>query len=134
TAQIVAVTLVIGYAWASLSAARPALAGLFLGLGLATRPPALGFMVPLFLWEAATVTGALSAVAARAAAGAGGGASRRRLRFRPNRALVGKLVRFSLPVAAVLAATSVLNWMRFRQPFEFGHRYLNVQWQDRIQR
>jgi hypothetical protein len=121
TAHVVAVTTAIGFAWAALDAERPALAGLFVGLGLATRPPGLGFMSVLFFWEAARVTGVLVARDGKR-------------RFRPNRAFVRKLLRFGAPLGAVLTALLVHNWARFGQPFEFGHRYLNVQWQERISR
>ena len=61
-------TLAIGYAWASLDAERPVLAGLCVGLGYATRPPWLVF--PLFLLEAVRVVGRLARAARRALAGA----------------------------------------------------------------
>jgi hypothetical protein len=121
TAHVVAVTTTIAFAWAALDAARPGLAGLFVGLGLATRPPGLGFMAVLFLWEAVRTSGVLVTIDEKR-------------RLRPNRALFAKLVRFSVPLAAVLIALFIHNWARFAYPFEFGHRYLNVQWQERIQR
>ncbi|MEP6653213.1 MAG: hypothetical protein ABJA82_07625 [Myxococcales bacterium] len=121
TAQVIAVTTTIGFAWAALDAAHPALAGLFVGLGLATRGPPLGLMAVFFAWEAVRVSGALTVV-------------NDRRRFRPNRALVGKLARFSAPLATVLAILFAHNWLRFGDPFEYGHRYLNVQWQERIQK
>jgi hypothetical protein len=121
TAHVIAVTVTIVYTWASLDAARPALAGLCVGLGLATRPPGLGFMTVLFLWEAVRITGALAVVDGRR-------------RFRPNRELLIKLLRFAVPLTAVVVVLMAHNWVRFRDPFEFGHRYLNVQWQERIQR
>jgi hypothetical protein len=120
TAHVVAVTTAIGFAWAALDAERPGLAGLFVGLGLATRPE-LGFMSVLLLWEAARVTNVLSVRDGKRT-------------FRPNLAFVGKLLRFGAPLCAVLVALVVHNWARFGQPFEFGHRYLNVQWQERISR
>ena len=123
TAHVAAVTLVIGFVWASLDAARPALAGLFVGLGLATRPPGLGLMSVFFLFEALRVTGAATSN------GAG-----RFPRVRPNRALLRVLVRFAAPLSLVVAVLAFLNWTRFQDPFEFGHRYLNVQWQERMQR
>lgn len=122
TAHVVAVSTVLGFAWAALGAARPALAGLFVGLGLATRPPGLGLMAVLFLWEATRVSGAL----VRNEAG--------KLRFRLNRELLRLLLRFAAPLAVILALLLLHNWARFDRPFEFGHRYLNVQWQERIQR
>ncbi|MBC8133869.1 MAG: hypothetical protein H7X95_12870 [Deltaproteobacteria bacterium] len=121
TAHVIAVTTVIGFAWAALDARRPALAGLFVGLGLATRPPGLGFMSVFFIWEAVCATGVLKVVDGKRI-------------FRPNRAFAAKLVRFALPLVVVLIALAVHNWVRFAEPFEFGHRYLNVQWQERIQR
>ncbi|MES1172015.1 MAG: hypothetical protein ABUL77_02155 [Bacteroidota bacterium] len=121
TAHVVAVTTVIGFAWAAVDARRPAWAGLFVGLGLATRPPGLGLMAVLFLWESVRTSDALVLLDGKR-------------RFRPTRALAGKLVRFGVPCAAVLVVLFVHNWARFANPFEFGHRFLNVQWQERIQR
>ena len=72
TAHVIGVTLCLAYVWASLDAARPALAGLFLGFGFATRTP-LGFMFPLFVWEAVRVTRPACGRASSCA-----GASRRR--------------------------------------------------------
>lgn len=116
TALIVGVTVSIGYTWASLGASRPALAGLCVALGFATRPPWL--VLPLFIWEAVRVSGGWSAL--RTAAG--------------WRALAPKLLRFAAPIAVVGAILAWHNWARFQNPFEFGHRFLNVQWQDRIGR
>ena len=116
TALIVANTLAIGYAWASLDAQRPVLAGLCLGLGFATRPPWL--MFPLFLWEAVRVSGGLRAL--RLASG--------------WRALLPRLVRFGVPVAIIGGVLVWHNLARFQKPLTFGHEFLNVQWQERIQR
>jgi hypothetical protein len=120
TAHVVGVTCAIGYAWASLDAARPALAGLCVGLGFATRTP-YGFMVPLFVFEAVRSSG--------------GWARLRKLRAEglpPG--LFGKLVRFAIPAGAVLAVLLVHNYLRYQQFSEFGHKYLNIGWQDRMQR
>jgi hypothetical protein len=116
TALIVAVTLSIGYVWASLGAQRPALAGLFVALGFATRPPWL--VVPLFLWEAVRVSGGWSSL--RTSAG--------------WRAIAPRLVRFVVPIGLIGAVLAWHNWARFQNPFEFGHKFLNVQWQERIGR
>jgi len=117
TGLIVTVTLSIGYVWASLDAERPALAGLCMGLAFATRPTGL-FVVPLFLWEAVRVSGGWPA-----------------LRTREGwRALAPRLARFAVPVAAIGAVLAWHNQARFGNPFEFGHRFLNVQWQERIGR
>lgn len=120
TAHVIGVTCAIGYAWASLDAAHPALAGLFVGLGFATRTP-LGYMLPLFFFEAVRASG--------------GWARLRKLRSEgvpPG--LLKKVVSFSLPAGAALAILLVHNYLRFEQFGEFGHKYLNIGWQDRIQR
>ena len=116
TALIVGVTLSLGYAWAALDAERPVLAGICVGLGFATRGP--WFVVPLFLCEAVRVSGGWPALRTRAG----------------WRALAPRLVRFAVPVAAIGAALAWHNQARFGNPFEFGHRFLNVQWQERIGR
>jgi len=114
SAQIVAVTLSIGYVWASLGARRPMLAGLFVALGFATRPPWL--VLPLFFFEAARAIGGWSA-----------------LRTPAGRRAFGKAtLRFALPIAVVGIILAVLNVARFGSPFEFGHKFLAVQWQERM--
>lgn len=120
TAHVVAVTLVIGYLWGSLDASRPLLAGLCLGLGFGTRTP-LGFMFPFFLWEAVRVSGGVEALKAL-----------RHGKLPPG--LLGRLVRFGLASGGLLAALLVFNYVRFERFTEFGHKYLNIGWQDRIQR
>jgi len=115
TAHVAAVTLSIGYAWASLGACRPVLAGLCVGLGFATRPP-LGGVLPLFVFEAVRAAGGLAALRAP----------------EPRRAFVRTMLRFAAPIAVVGAALIWHNYARFKDPFEFGHRFLAVQWQDRI--
>jgi hypothetical protein len=114
TAQIVAVTLSIGYVWASLEARHPVWAGLFVGLGVATRPPWL--VVPLFVFEAVRACGGGAALREPAA-------RRRLLQF---------LAKFAAPIGAVGVILGVYNYLRFDNPFEFGHRFLAVQWQERI--
>jgi hypothetical protein len=116
TALVVAVTVAIGYAWASLDAERPVLAGICVGLGFATRPPWI--VVPLFLFEAVRMSGGL--VALRSTEG--------------WRRLVPRLMRFGVPIAAITAVLLWHNYARYERLFEFGHRFLNIQWQDRIQR
>ena len=48
--------------------------------------------------------------------------------------LVRKLVGFAAPAAAILGANLVHNYLRFGQLTEIGHKYLNIGWQERIQR
>jgi hypothetical protein len=122
TAHVVGVTLVIGYAWASLDAARPYLAGLCLGLGFATRTP-IGFMVPLFVWEAVRVSG-----------GWRGLWDTLRKDRRLPRGLLPKLVKCAVPSLAVLALLFAYNHARFDRFGVFGHEYLNIAWAERIQR
>ena len=43
------------------------------------------------------------------------------------------LIRFLTPLGLCAAALLVLNDLRFNDPFEFGHRYLDIRWQTRIQ-
>ena len=118
TAHVVGVTCAIGYAWASLEARRPWLAGLCLGLGFAARTPML-FMFPLFVWEAVRASG--------------GWAKVRELR-RPPPGLLPRLARFAVPVVVVVALLGIHNFARFESFTEFGHRFLNIGWKDRIQR
>jgi hypothetical protein len=114
TAQIVAVTLSIAFVWASIGGRRPMLAGLFVALGFATRPPWL--VVPLFFAEVIRANGGWGALRTREA----------------RRALARATLRFSLPVAVVGVILAVLNVARFGDPFEFGHKFLAVQWQERM--
>jgi hypothetical protein len=114
TGLVVGVTLSIAYIWASIGAARPVLAGLCAVLGFATRPPWL--VVPLFVFEAVRA--------------AGGGAGLRTPEGR--RTLRRLLVDFAGPIAVGGAVLCWYNYARFANPFEFGHRFLAVQWQERI--
>jgi hypothetical protein len=114
TAEIVAVTLSIAYVWASIGAEWPVLAGLFVAFGVATRPP--WFVVPLFFFEALRAVGGRSALHEPAA----------------RRAFLRTSVRFVLPIAIGGAILGWYNYLRFQNPFEFGHRFLAVQWQERI--
>lgn len=130
TAHVVTVSASIAFAWAALGAARPALAGLFVGLALASRPSAL-FISTFFLCEAVVATGSLAPATID---GTGGAPRPWWRRLRPNRALAWRLARFAAPLIVIQAILYAHNWARFEQPLEFGHRYLNIQWQDRIQR
>jgi hypothetical protein len=118
TAHVIGVTCALGYAWASLDASRPWLAGLCLGLGFAARTPMI-FMFPLFLWETVRVSG--------------GWAKVRELRRLPPGALP-RLLRFGTAAGVVVALLCIHNFARFESFTEFGHRFLNIGWKDRIQR
>lgn len=103
TAQVVGVALALGYAWASIGARHPVVAGLALGAAALTRTP-MAFMFPLFLFEAWR------------AEAAGG---------RPRAAaLARKLVPFLAPIAALAALGMLYNHARFGSALEFGHTYL----------
>jgi hypothetical protein len=118
TAHVVGVTFAIGYAWASIDAARPALAGLCLGLGYATRTP-MAFMFPLFLMELVRASGGWQAL-------------RERRVLPPG--TIAKALRFAAPAAFVVALVFIHNYARFQRFTEFGHTFLNISWAERIQR
>lgn len=103
TALIVGVTLNLAAIWCAIDLRRPLLAGLFVGLGMATRTP-LAFSC-LFILLVAMFCG--------------GG-----LKQRGWRPTIGRLTLFALPVAAILAALMFYNYTRFENVFEFGHTYL----------
>src|SRR5262249_53556198 len=57
----------------------------------------------------------------------------RALRTADGRRAFGKAtLRFSIPIAGVGIILAVLNALRFGSPFEFGHKFLAVQWQERM--
>jgi hypothetical protein len=114
TAEIIGVTLSIGYVWGSLDARRPVLAGACVALGFATRPP--WAVLPLFLFEAVRAAGGREALRDP----------------RARRALLVSLLRFAAPIAIGGLALAAYNYARFENPFEFGHKYMPVQWQDRM--
>jgi hypothetical protein len=114
TAEIIGVTLSLGYVWGSLDARRPVLAGACVALGFATRPP--WAVLPLFLFEAVRAAGGREALRDPKA----------------RRALLVSLLRFASPIAIGGLALAAYNYIRFQNPFEFGHKYMPVQWQDRM--
>lgn len=86
---------------------RPALAGLALGLAVSCRPH-LAFALPFFVgewWRECPDA---------------------RSRLRAG-------LRFAAPVLLVGLALMALNWARFDHPLEFGHRFLDIRWQRRMQ-
>ncbi|HET9991778.1 MAG TPA: hypothetical protein VFQ65_24785, partial [Kofleriaceae bacterium] len=105
TAQVVGVVLALAYAWASIEARHPILAGLALGAAALTRTP-MAFMFPLFVLEAWRMSG---------------------------RRLAPQLVRFAIPVIAFAVAGMIYNAIRFHSPTEFGHTYLDVRQQAQIE-
>lgn len=111
TAHVVGVALALVYAWGSIEAKHPFVAGLALGAAALTRTP-MAFMFPLFLfelWRTAPVD--------RSVVGA---------LWRP-------LVKFAVPVVAFAAAGMIYNAIRFGSPTEFGHTYLEVRQATQIE-
>lgn len=118
TAHMVGGVMLLAYLIAALDARHPLLAGLFLGLAFACRPPML-LAFPFFLYEllraaAPDRSPALGAWLKRALGALGAARAAR------------TVLLFGLPVVAVLGALMWLNASRFDDPFEFGHRYLQV--------
>jgi len=101
TAHVVGVVLALVYAWASIEAKRPILAGLALGAAAMTRTP-MAFMFPLFLLEAWRIAGG-------------------RAHWKTWLRL---LVPFAIPVVAIALLGMIYNQVRFGSPTEFGHAYL----------
>ncbi len=108
-AHAVGAVLTAGYLFASVRAANPLLAGSCLVLAFATRTP-LALLAPVFLQQLWSVA-------------------------RDDRQLFSaKIIRFALPVVLGLALLGWHNAARFGSPLEFGHRYLDVVWQPRMQK
>lgn len=110
-AHVVGVGLCATYLYASIDAERPLLAGIALGLGIATRTP-LAFALPFFVWEL----------------------WRRAEREDDPRASWRRGLTFAVPVLAVGALLLWHNHARFDDPWEFGHRHLQIVWRERIER
>jgi hypothetical protein len=108
TAHVVGVVLALVYAWASIEAKRPIIAGLALGAAALTRTP-MAFMFPLFALEAW------------------------RMANGDRRVLVRTLVTFAAPVAVFAIAGMIYNYVRFSSPTEFGHTYLEVRQAPQIE-
>ncbi|MCX4245024.1 hypothetical protein [Paraliomyxa miuraensis] len=110
TAQIFGALCLMLYLDAAWRARRPGWAGLWLGLAVACRPinmlPAIVVM-GLELWRLRT-TG-------------------------ERRALVNAALRFLVPLGAIGLALACYNMARFESPLEFGHRFLEIRWQARMQ-
>ncbi len=128
-ALVVNVALSAAYALFALDAERPALAGLMLPLAFATRVTPI-LAAPLFALEALRMS--------RTEGLPTEGAIMDRLRVTWARtdkgALLGRYVRFALPILAIFAACSWTNYTRFHEwsPAAFGHQYLTVGWRLRM--
>lgn len=107
SALALGVPLHLGYLMAAQGARRPMLAGLLLGMGVATRTPLLfgAIFLPLeALFPGGRWLGGRGRDGAVAAARA--------------------ITHFGLPLAAIGAALAWYNWARWQNPLEFGHFYL----------
>ena len=107
TALVMGMTLHMGYLLAAQEGRRPFLAGLLLGLGVATRTPLLfaGLFLPL---EVVFPNGKFLGGEGKAAL--------------PG--VVKKLVLFALPLAVIGGTLAWFNAARWGNPTEFGHLYL----------
>ncbi len=122
-AHVVGVALTCLYLYASIGAANPILAGLALALAFASRP-SLGYAFPLFLIEAYRAASATDAPADAKVAPRVGKAD--------GATLLESLALFAAPVSLILCLLIWYNRARFHDPFEFGHRYLQIGWRGRI--
>ncbi len=107
TAMVIGMTLHLGYLLAAEGGERPLLAGLLLGLGVATRTPLLfaGLFLPLeVLWPDGRWLGGQGKAGIPAA--------------------LKKLVLFAVPLALIGGLLAWFNWARWENPGEFGHLYL----------
>ncbi len=103
TAQILGALCLTLYLAGGWRVRRPGLAGLWLGLAVACRPHL-------------AVAGLFFALEW----------------WREGRRWDAAL-RFAIPLVLIGAALMTLNELRFADPFEFGHRYLDIRWQRRMQ-
>jgi hypothetical protein len=108
TAHVVGIVLALVYAWGSIEAKRPIIAGLALGAAALTRTP-MAFMFPLFVFEAWRMAGG------------------------DRRAFLRTTIAFAIPVVAFAIAGMIYNAVRFHSPTEFGHTYLDVRQQVQIE-
>jgi hypothetical protein len=118
TAHVVAVALALVYAWASIEAKRPVVAGLALAAAVLTRPP-MAFAFPLFVLELWRASGGIDAW--------------RKDRAAMRRAMVKPFVKFVVPLVALAIPAMIYNYVRFGSPTEFGHTYLDVRQQLQIE-
>lgn len=121
TAHVVGVVLALIYAWASIEAKRPIIAGLALGAAALTRT-SMAFMFPLFLFEVWRMVA--KARADEVPPNASGSMNLRAARKSMLLAMRGPVLRFAVPVVAFAALGMIYNYARFASATEFGHSYL----------
>jgi hypothetical protein len=103
TAQVFGALMLVLFLDAAWKCRRPALAGVWLALAIACRPTMA--LAALFFGLEWWREG--------------------------KRPLPG--LRFALPLLVGGALLMIHNDLRFDDPFEFGHRFLHMRWQDRVQ-
>ena len=106
TAQILGALCLCAYISCGWRCRRPALAGLFLALAVSCRPH-LAFALPFFVAEW--------------------------WRESSGRARWEIAARFAAPLAVIGLVLMAHNYVRFEDPLEFGHRFLEIRWQQRMQ-
>jgi hypothetical protein len=104
TAHVVGALAITGMLALGWGARRPAAAAACLALAITTRPPAAAVGLVFLLHEW----------------------------WRAGRSR-GTLLRIAAPLVVAGGLLAWFNEARFDDPFEFGHRYLDVAWQPRIQ-
>lgn len=131
-AHVVGCGLGAAYLLAALEAERPMLAGALLGLSFHTRTSTL-FGALFFGLEAVR----MHRLATQPALGDDPSPITRLIawvRGTDWRAVLGKVLRFSAPVLALIGLYMVLNKLRFDDWREPGYKYLQIRWQARILR
>ena len=118
TAHVVGVALALVYAWASIEAKHPLVAGLALAAAALTRPT-MAFAFPLLLLELWRASGGIDAW--------------RKDRAAMRRAMLKPLIWFVAPIIAFAIPAMIYNYVRFGSPTEFGHRFLEVRQQLQIE-
>ena len=103
TAQVLACLCICAYLGSASEAEEPLRAGIFLALAMACRPH-LAFGCLWFFYE-----------------------------WRRTDASRADLIRFATPLVVVGLMLAAYNYARFGNPFEFGHRFLDIRWQTRMQ-
>lgn len=107
-AHVVASVFVCLYLLFAFGARRPAVAGVVLGLAFLSRP-ATALLAVFFFVEAV------------------------RESKQDPRGLVRRLALFAVPFAVLALLAMGHNAVRFDDPLEFGHRFLQVRWRSRIE-
>lgn len=137
-AHVVGVGLAALFVLTSLDAEKPVLAGLLLGLMFMTRVTT-SLLAVFFLFEAIRISYMHPTEGpARAWPMEGSLLDRveKVVKDADRRVLVPMLAKFAVPVLFVIGIASYYNWVRFHDPSPtaFGHEFLQVGWQRRIQR